>query len=408
MSHVANIEAVETWDALWVVHDEAEIDAVRDAGFPQVIAFVGDVGALLTQHSDSLQQVQRITLVLPTTPEGRRLRELLADRFGRHRCWLVEWPEGCDRASVTAALWRTERVTKCLHEAIPYPIDGLHQISGAALHQLRHERQPKTMSTGTKALDAILRLPTEGRLIIVTGFPGSGKTHLVRFMMVHTAAHEARKWLCFSPEMSPWEHFMAECAQVFHDKPFWPRQGRAGMTDAEIGQAGKWLRDRVTMQVCDAEDKSPTLDWLITGARDAILRHGVTDWCIDPFNEIDHQRGNLTEAEYINRTLQRLRSFANRHGVNVWIIVHPKNPPPLRSGEKREAPGAYDINGGAGWFNKADIGLTVHSPINGAAQAIIWKSRHIRYGSRGTMAELLFDPVTGTYRDNDPNEGLAV
>jgi twinkle protein len=403
-SRLLNFEAVETMDALWVVGDEADIAVMAEAGYPQTIAFHGSVDRLLKQHAEELGAVKQFHLALPSTPAGRRLSEQLARRFGRHRCWLVEWPGGtADRASVVHALAGTHAVVKALEEAAPYPIEGIHQISAAALHVLRHERPPVTMTTGCAATDRLVRLPTEGRLIVVTGYPGSGKTNWVRHVMIHTANAENRKWLVFSPEMSPWEYFMAECASVFHRKPFWPgrSKGRATLSDAEIGTAARWLRDRVIMQVCDSRSATPTLDWLIEGACDAVLRHGVTDWCIDPWNEIGHARGDMTETDYIGRSLQRLKAFGQDCGVNVWLVAHPAKPPPLRGDEQRKPPTPYDISGSAKWFDKADLGFTVHSDIAGEADVILWKSK-FGYGQRGDKAKLLFDDVTGVY--SDPTE----
>jgi hypothetical protein len=37
--------------------------------------------------------------------------------------------------------------------------------------------------------------------------------------------------------LQPWEQFIAECAEVYHGKPFWPKYGMAGMTDAEVSKA---------------------------------------------------------------------------------------------------------------------------------------------------------------------------
>lgn len=400
---IAGLDQVETFDAVWVVWDAADIAVLNEAGYRQAIAFHGNVDRLLAQHATELAQVKQFHLGLPTTPEGRALSEYLARRFGRHRCWEVEWIGG-DRASVSQALNGTQAVRQALEEARAYPIEGIYQISAAALHVLRHERPPVTMTTGCRATDAILSLPTEGRLIVVTGYPGSGKTNWVRHVMIHTARVENRRWLVFSPEMSPWENFMAECAAVYHQKPFWPgrrAQGRTTLSDAEIGTAARWLRDRVVMQVCDAQDVSPSLDWLLDGARDAVLRHGITDWEIDPWNEIAHVRGDMNETDYIGRSLQRLKAFGANHGVNVWVVAHPAKPPPLRHGEERKHPGPYDISGSAKWFDKADLGLTVHSEAAGSAQIIPWKSR-FSYATKNAVAHLLFDAATGVYSDPAP------
>lgn len=352
----------------------------------------------LKTHAEMLGAAKRIVLAGDMDPPGLALREELARRLGRHRCWLVTWPEGCKDACDTLRVYGTNAVQIAIKEAQPYPISGVQRIKRGTLLALRHGKPPGTMTTGTMATDTMLKLPTEGRLVVVTGIPGNGKTTWTRFVMVHTATNHDRRWAVFSPEMQPWEQFAAECAEVFKRKPFWPKAGIPGMTDEEVLDAETWLRDRVTMLVCDAEDEAPSLDWIIERARATVLRDGVTDLLIDPWNEIDQQRKNgETETDYTARTLQRLKAFALRHGCNVWIIVHPAKPVLLKSGEKRAAPGPYDISGSAHWANKTDLGITIHSPSPGAAEVHLWKPRFQRWGKRGSVALLDFDEITGCY-----------
>ena len=119
------------------------------------------------------------------------------------------------------------------------------------------------MTIGVPCVDEIMKLPTEGRLIVVTGYPASGKTSFVRFLMVRTAHRANRKWLVFSPEMQPWMSFVAECAEVLAGAPFWAEGGRPRMTDDEAERAERWLGERMFMLETDSEDEAPTLDWLI-------------------------------------------------------------------------------------------------------------------------------------------------
>jgi twinkle protein len=362
----------------------------------------------LRTHSDVLTKAKRIVLAGDVDPPGLALREELARRLGRHRCFIVTWPDGCKDACDVLTQFGPERVLAAISEAQPYPIDGLQRIRPGTLLALRELPAPKTMTTGARASDAMLKLPTEGRLGVITGFPSHGKTAWTRFVAVHTAKDHGRRWAVFSPEMQPWEHFAAECAEVYSGKPFWPSPGIDSMTEIEIAEAETWLGNRITMLVCDAEEDAPTLDWIIERARLAVLRDGVTDLLIDPWNEIDHQRGTMSETDYIGRSLQRLKAFGLRHGVNVWIIAHPAKPQPLRPGEKRGAPGPYDLAGSAHWANKTDLGITVFSPQTGVAEIHLWKARFKRWGKRGSLATLDYDDLVGTYRSPLSGPGADV
>ena len=229
-------------------------------------------------------------------------------------------------------------------------------------------------------------------------FVPTHNTVWLRYVMVHTARHHGRRWAVFSPEMQPWEQFAAECAEVYSGKPFYPTPGVDSMTETEIGEAGDWLSGKVTMLVCDAEDQAPTLEWIMERARATVLRDGVTDLVIDPWNEVDLLRTERqVETEAIGRALQRLKAFGQRHGCNVWIIAHPAKPPPLKPNETRGAPGLYDLAGSAHFANKSDLGIVVNSPVPGFADLHLVKARFRRFGTKNTVAKLEYNALNGTY-----------
>lgn len=393
---------------VWV-EGEPDVLALYEAGIPHTVTLKdgapSSVNAAnekrfeaLRTHADLLAKPKKIILAGDNDGPGIALREELARRLGRHRVWLAEWPAGCKDACDTLSRHGPEAIQRAIADATPYPIDGLQRVTSTRMLALRHMPPPATLSTGCQASDAVLKLPTEGRLIVVTGIPSHGKTSWTRFVMMHTTEKHSRRWAVFSPEMQPWEHFVAQCIEALVGKPFWPKPGLDSMTDDEIQRASDWLEPRLTMLVSDAEDQAPTLDWLLERARIAVLRDGITDLLIDPWNEIDATRSaDISETEFIGRSLQRLKAFALRHGCNVWIIAHPAKPMLLKTGEARPAPGLYDINGSAHWANKADVGLTVHSPEQGTTELHVLKCRMSRWGKRGDCASMSYDAITGRY-----------
>jgi twinkle protein len=421
-----NIDAIEVSptapepDMVIWVEGEPDVMAVHEAGFPQVVTLKdgapselrdendprreGDKRfAALATHADLLGAVKKFILAGDMDEPGKVLREELARRLGRHRCWLVAWPDGCKDAGDTLRLHGAEAVAQAINDAVPYPIEGMQRLEPGTLLALRHGTPPLVMSTGTRATDKILSLPGEGRLIIVTGIPNHGKSSWVMFVKVHLMHQHQRRFLVFSPEMQPWEGYVAQCAAVRAGKPFWPLKDGAGqvlrgmsMTDEEIRDAEAWFRPRMVMLVSDAEDKPPSLEWILERARASVLRDGTTDLLIDPWNEVEHQRGDMTETEYVGRSLQQLRAFGLRHGCNIWIVAHPTKLRPVRPGDKIEPPTMYDINGGANWANKADVGIAIHSP-DSVTEVHLLKARFQRWGRRGQKAELEFDRNSGRY-----------
>lgn len=416
-----NVDALaDCPDDGWVCFCEGEPDclALHEAGWPYAVTLKDGAPntirdeddaqrqddkrfAALGTHEEELQRFQRIVLAVDDDVPGRNLREELARRLGRHRCYTVEWPEGCKDAGDVLKQHGRDKLTECIGRAEPWPIEGVQRIKPGMLQALRREPPPPVLTTGTKATDGIMRLPGEGKLIVVTGVPGHGKTTWVRYVMVHTAINHGRRWLCFSPENAPWQRFLAECAEVFTGRPFNRRRVEGEwvepMSDDELAHAEEWLSPRIEMLAADSLDVSPTLEWVLDRAKTCVMRNGTTDLLIDPWNELEHMRPEkMSETEYVGWALHLLRAFNVRHGINTWVIAHPKVQLAPKVGGKLLAPGLYDISGGANWANKCDLGISVHTPETDTEIHLI-KSKFRRWGTRGTKATIQFDKIANRY-----------
>ena len=102
----------------------------------------------------------------------------------------------------------------------------------------------------------------------------------------------------------------------------------------------------------------PDIDWVLSRAREAVMRYGIRGLVIDPYNELEHQRdhGRATETEYVSNMLSKVKRFAQLHSVHVWFVAHPRQLHNWRD----EVPSLYDIAGSAHFVNKADNGIVVH------------------------------------------------
>lgn len=420
MHTLYNIESVVEIEDGHVVIAEGEVDcmAIHEAGWKQVVSLKDGAPAVareendpkretdrryeaLAMHADILDRVGRVYLAGDNDAPGLILREELARRLGRHRCWIVRWPDGCKDACDVMQQQGQDVVNECIQNATPYPIEDVQEVTGQALSDYLDMPAPRVLKSGINSLDDIVLWPGEGRTIVITGVPNSGKSQVFTAIMAHMVKQEDRRFLVFSPEMQPWEEYAIICAQVLVGKT--ARRGRMWsegdplMTMDERVQVGDWMRDRIRFLSSDAADKAPTLEWILDRAAEAVLRLGITDVGIDPWNEVEHQRGGMTETDYIGRALQKIRAFCYRYGCNAWIIAHPTKLKAASPGEAPPAPGPYDINGSAAWANKADIGITVHTPEN-ATTVTLWKSRFARWGRKNAVAELEFDAPSGRYR----------
>src|SRR5262245_27991459 len=106
------------------------------------------------------------------------------------------------------------------------------------------------------------------------------------------------------------------------------------------------------------EEKDFNLEWIKNAIEEAASRHGCRWVLIDPWNEVEHMWGRQdTEATYLNRALKYLKWLARRFQIAIIIVAHPH----VAGGRVTSVADAslYDINGGAVWNNKADLGVIV-------------------------------------------------
>src|SRR5262249_5049751 len=160
-------------------------------------------------------------------------------------------------------------------------------------------------STGWLCLDEFMTI-RPGELTIVTGVPNSGKSEFVDALMVNLATTFGWRFGVCSFENPPDEH-IAKLAEKHLGLPFWDGP-TARMSADELRLAMDWVADR--FYLIRADDEAPTIDWILTAAKGAVLRHGIRGLVIDPYNEIEHKRpANQTETEYVSQLLGRVKRF---------------------------------------------------------------------------------------------------
>ena len=413
-----NIESVIENDQLVWAEGEPDVMALYQCGYPQSVTLKDGAPAKLKDENDPERAEDKRFAALETHEEllagiekhylagdndspGLVLREELARRLGRHKCWIVTWPEGMKDANEVLLKCGAEAVQRAMDEAKPYPIEGLHEIDVERCLAYRKMPPPPAMNCGMTAVNKIIHWPSDGRVIVVTGVPNSGKSQFVMNIMAYTMRYHERKWMVFSPEMEPIDDFVIQMIEILSGTIVRPNRHAFGYEPLNDDAYRAWLnylKHRMITHSSDAEESAPTMDQILDRGRAAVLRYGITDLLLDPFNELELARGSLSETDYIGRCLQRARAFGKRHGVNVWIVAHPAKMQKSRETGKIEAPGPYDISGSAHWANKPDLGVTIHTP-NEITQVILWKSRHWRFGRKGTACEIEYEKVCGRYID---------
>lgn len=70
--------------------------------------------------------MHRIYLATDSDAPGIRLREELARRLGKSRCWIVRYPNDCKDANEVLIKYGKDKLKECIENAELYPIEGIH------------------------------------------------------------------------------------------------------------------------------------------------------------------------------------------------------------------------------------------------------------------------------------------
>ncbi|XP_006360317.1 twinkle homolog protein, chloroplastic/mitochondrial [Solanum tuberosum] len=365
-----------------------------------------------------LEKASRIILATDGDPPGQALAEELARRLGRERCWRVTWP----KKSTIDHFKDANEVLMCLgpgalREVIEgaelYPIQGLFDFKNyfteidAYYHQtIGYELG---VPTGWRSLNQLYNV-VPGELTIVTGVPNSGKSEWIDALLCNLNHSVGWKFALCSMENRVREH-ARKLLEKHIKKPFFDvRYGESveRMSAQEFEEGKQWLSDTFFLIRCE-NDCLPNIDWVLSLAKAAVLRHGVNGLVIDPYNELDHQRpSSQTETEYVSQMLTKIKRFAQHHSCHVWFVAHPRQLHHWVGGP----PNLYDISGSAHFINKCDNGIVIHrnrDPSAGPVDQVQVCVRKVRNKVSGTIGDafLSYDRVTGEFMDIDehPRKG---
>ncbi len=375
-----------------VVITEGEFDGVAGVQAAGDIVRVVSVDSGANSNLDFFESIWPLLVSVPRfilagdgDAAGQKLNQELARRLGAARCaWLdyAAFCNGCEKPckDLNDVLLNhgQQAARKMLEHARPYPIKGLYKLSDFP------ELNLEVRDTGWPNLNSYLKLWVP-ELFVLTGIPQHGKSKfLLHMLMQQVEQHQSRAAL-FTPEVPIKPHVRAEMRR-FHG-------GEHEVADA-------WIDENFVFLHCDPADpeESASVDWLIEKAQDAVIRYGIDWFAIDPWNQVTHNRGKDSSAEYQEKSLKQLNTFRTSFQCGVAISAHPTKGVLNTQTGKIRVPTLYDIDGSAHWYNAPDHGVVVDRPNSAGIdiRVLVKKSRFMQSGVCGE-AWLRYEAEQGRY-----------
>lgn len=340
---------------------EGEIDALSfmEVGLKQVISVPNGAGNVdfIDSCINEFDNINNVYLATDSDKKGIELRDELARRIGFEKCLIVDFKD-CKDANEYLIKHGGLELGKTIENAINYPVKGIVKVNDifADIKNLFENGIQPGKNIQIPSIDKKITWEL-GRLAIITGIPGHGKSELIDFLIARLNLIYGWKTAYFTPENYPLKFHYAKLYEKFVGKSF---DKKYSNTD-EFNIAYEYIRDNF-FYIMDEEDSS--VDMVINSAKSLVKSKGIKILVIDPYNKLEHpQERGESETQYISRFLDKITTFAKFNNVLVFLIAHPTK---MRKSDMGvyEVPNLYNISGSAHFFNKTDYGLTVYRNYN--------------------------------------------
>lgn len=347
---------------------------------------------------DYFDDKTKIVIATDGDSAGLALRDELARRLGKERCWLVRYPDGCKDANEVLLKYGKEGVKEFLESAYQFPIEGIEKVGDIddEIMEIYEHGYPSGEAIGFKELDTCISYRT-GDFTIVTGTPNAGKSTWLNNVLVRLANRKDWRIAMFTPEKQPNALLSSELIEIFTGKAMHPYDSRYKLGLDELKISKKFLDEYFWFMKIDEIDV--TIEGILEKAKELVVRYGVKALVIDPWNYVEHKiPAGKSETQYISEELTKIKRFKDRYGVHVFLVAHPVKIRKDKEG-KFEIPSLYDISGSANFFNKCDNGVVLYRNFaTGATDIHVQKIRWSFIGKLGTV-EFKYDGLTKRFAE---------
>lgn len=304
---------------------------------------------------DVIEQVDlfhKVILFTDNDEAGINLREELAVRIGRQKCFFVDCPKGCKDANDILMRSGNEGLSDAIEKALPMMSDEI-----VGLYDLPPEPDLPQIKTGWPELDPHCLL-TRPSFVVITGEPGTGKSQFARALAFHLSLGQSREKFKTGFDIMRGMFFTLEDPAKRLQRDAYQYMRKIGFETSDRDKQQR-IRDVLSsrIKVIKRTNKALTLSWAAEKMEQAAIRHDCQYVVLDPWNEIEHERGKRSETEYIGDAIRTLKRICQNLGLMLIVVAHPTKP----DGYSKKID-LYSIAGSANWYNKSDHGIVLTRP----------------------------------------------
>ena len=325
--------------------------------------------------------MEKVFILTDNDEPGENLAQELARRIGVEKCYRVFIPF----KDVNEQLCTLGKVD--VSEVKPFPIRGIYSVEDhwQDFLNLIANGYPKGWQPRAPLGQFLSFFP--GYTTIITGIPGHGKSEILDQMLVQLCIDYGLRGSFFTPENWPSEMHILKLVNKLLGKSAFK------CSPQELAIAKNFITEKIYWIY---PEEGYDLESVLEKTRQAVLRHGINWYVIDPWNKLEHQDDS---THYISKCLDLIANFNKKNGVHGFIVAHPVKMKFNYDEDRYEIPGLYDISGSANFYNKADIGLTMYKHKEPNKNTLyVQKVRFSFWGRTGEVA-FNWNPDNGRYSE---------
>lgn len=352
-----NLDAIKETESVIITEGEIDTLSFYEAGFRNVISVPNGASTGAMQYLDNcidyFENKTEIIIATDNDQPGINLRNELASRLGIEKCYKVNFKD-CKDGNEYLIKYGKEGLINLINEKDPFPVEGVFTANDLFddLELLYRSGLKSGLKIGEQIDDYVTF--EKGRLYIVTGIPGHGKSEFLDYWLSKLNIIHGLKFGYFSPENYPLQLHQSKIISKITGYEY--NQHKLPYTDfinsvSYISENFFWVMPNDDYNV----------DTILEKARYLIFRKGISGFVIDPYNKLEHKQDRAeSETNYISRFLDKLVNFCHKNNISIFLVAHPRKMQKDKTTMKMDVPNLYDINGSANFYNKTDFGLTIY------------------------------------------------
>lgn len=340
-----------------------------------------------------LKDIEEHILGLDNDSNGRKLRDEIANRFGKDKCKFIEWKDKKDANDVLIH-YGIQGIIDCVSKPLKFPVEGVFTVNDFTYEIENIYNYGLDKGVSIKLSDFTLRF-VRGYMTGIVGIPGHGKSEAVDEICLRLTKFHGWKGAFYSPENKPTELHYSKIARRLIGKPW---EGENRLTKDEEAAVRSYLDKKIFFI---KPEKDFTVQSILKAVRETQLRYGLDYFVIDAWNKLEHKDN---DTNYVGKTLDELANFCEAFQLHLFLVVHPTKLERDKKTGLLPVPTLYNMAGSNNFNNKLDNGISIY--LDREKNISTWHILKVKFGHWGWISspEYKWDKNSGRYyKDGYPD-----